>query len=123
MIPGTPPSHTLAQIQDWVGELTYKPGWKFVVLRNHAPFIGIGLSQRTEDSNEPGRFVTIGSTVVVPWHIDGQKDFLRWFARELIEREAHETIEWLRFGGERVFEPHPNGQTTTRAEYYRLASA
>lgn len=64
-----------------------------------------------EVANEPRlrlerRLIPISQTVTVPYYLDADADFRRWFSSVLMDFEHHEQREWLRRDGELVDDPH-----------------
>jgi hypothetical protein len=129
----------LDTIQDWLAELTYKPGVSFMADFDYAGDIVIrvagtlfdsyayeGVLVRLEDTrDERGRYigsvrgpvVKIGTTWVVPGILSEHRDdFHRWLRSQIIEWEIHEAEEWLRLKGvvDPIFDPHRTEKITTR---------
>jgi hypothetical protein len=97
---------TLDAMQDILDRVTYKPGVKFY-LELRGQQIRLGLHTPITDT-EPGAF---GETLnldyqIFPEYIQNETQFLGTL-QELITRwERHESAEWLRLDGVKVWHPH-----------------
>ena len=99
----------LAQVKEWVDEVTYIPGWDIEVLDDpHLRSVRVAISVLTEDAYHPGVKVRIGSTTFVPRFIESLEDFADWLGSVLAERAIHESREWFKYKatGKPVHDPH-----------------
>jgi len=99
-----------------LAEFTYRPKWRFVLVRE--PMTGWpsgmgawGLRVRAwvEDAYHPGVWGTETQTFPVPWPHgpDSQEEWVAWLRRAVIfPVEQHESDEWFKVGGVRLFDPH-----------------
>jgi hypothetical protein len=97
---------TLDDMQDILDRVTYKPGVRFY-LEMSAGILRLHMQNPVTDS-EPGKYaesVTLGYQIF-PEHIQNETQFLGTL-QELITRwERHESAEWLRLDGVKVWHPH-----------------
>lgn len=102
------PIEYVTQLQAWLAEVEYRPGWRLEIDHGWAESLTLTIRARLEDSTSPGRMVEIGSNVPIPPYPWDRDRFIHWLADALISREVHESQEWLRWRttGEPVFDPH-----------------
>lgn len=123
----------LNTIQDWLAELTYKPGTAFHADFNYAgeitiyvqgslfnTYSGDQVVVRLEDERTPGGeymgsmrgpMVKVAASWTMPPIFSretGKEDFRRWLRFQLHDWECHESDEWLKEKGNPtpLFDPH-----------------
>jgi hypothetical protein len=104
--------------EQWLTEVTYKPGWAFEIRHgsmtaNSAwtayPGVNLCVLAYVPDTNAveagPKRF--IHTFPLSPDVLYERERFLTFVLHCVLRVEAHETMEYLRAGGVRVKNPHP----------------
>lgn len=96
--------HELAKI---VETIEYKPGWKFGVqpfsyCRNETELI---ISADLEDTYNPGSKVLVAEKSIFPNFLT-PSEVARFIYRCILDLERHETEEWFRVDGVRIYDPH-----------------
>ena len=104
--------------EQWLTEVTYKPGWAFEIRHgsqtgNSAwlayPGVNLCVMAYVPDTNAveegPKRF--IHTFPLNPQVLENRERFFAFVLYCVFRVEAHETMEYLRAGGVRVKNPHP----------------
>jgi hypothetical protein len=104
-----------------LARVTYRPRWRFVLTHRPAELGGYAAASEwlihvhtwVEDAYHPGRWMEGHSFAYLPglgWDEREGMDEEGWVSflhRYVIPRiEEHETDEWFRYGGARIFDPH-----------------
>lgn len=103
----------LAQVQDILDNITYKPGTRMIAeIRDYGFEINIGIEQQVldVDTKQPTRvrnFTCISVPELLTYKGDVEKYVLRCVDQQLTRMELHEKNEWLRYKGVWVNDPHP----------------
>jgi hypothetical protein len=104
--------------EQWLREISYRPGWRFEIrtgsyTSNGASLVWPGtnllITARVPDSNDPdGPLVLFTHTFpLTSEHLHDRDTFLQAVLVCVMKIEMHEAMEYLRFGGVRVKNPHP----------------
>lgn len=104
----------------FVGTVEYKPGYEFVTEHMFTGQFRLEVRGRVECAElRDGTVVQI----FFPQHIDarlwaafGDLAKLRWVRKAILEFEQHELDEWIRWRGERVFDPHAEGENLIKGD-------
>jgi hypothetical protein len=122
------PMHGLRAFQDLVAKITYKPGYRLLVLDQLAVPHGVALGcifaidfhqpntyRPTEDIHLSQRF-HVPTWLLERWGELAEGDperarrqMLRWVRKALGWHELHERDEWIRVEGAMPFDPHAVG--------------
>lgn len=98
--------------------ITYRPGWKIRLSRVHEyfeePVCQLEFHIITPDADRLGSQSVLRSDYrlyALLWFGNGrvEEGFLHELERAISEVESHERLEWLRYGGTCVWDPHPGG--------------
>ena len=93
----------IADIDDWVGTLGYKPGWTFKIGGPNRQYLCVFAT--TPDSSDPNRQRCTQHMFELPATRDARA-LARWVFDRLLLCEQHETGEFLTIAGHRPFFPH-----------------
>lgn len=101
----------------WLADFTYKPGWQFGERELYDPrYFGFWMTmlQPDTDSPSPAREIRVGTDGGIELDLfrhalDPRFEFYRHLVDAIHNFEAHETLEWAKVGGVKIFNPHPNG--------------
>lgn len=105
--------------EQWLAEVTYKPGWSFSLVEASGPtntggyltlYPGVNLvvNARTMDSNTLGDALFVHTFPLSPESVRDRETFLQ-VVLECVKRvEIHEAMEFLKALGERIRNPHPS---------------
>lgn len=100
---------TLQQIQQFLAQVAYKPGYQFSASADKQCLI-LRLDVVTKDSDAPRLDVRLGMTSAIPfWEIDhekGREVIVERLWRLILDFERHEAAEWFRVNGVRSNDPH-----------------
>ena len=94
----TPPAMSL---EDLVGSVSYKPGWKFRLGGPGNRFVCVFAT--TPDSRDPSVERTTQHMFEPPADCD---DLVRWLFERLLDAERHETGEFYKINGSAPFFPY-----------------
>jgi hypothetical protein len=95
---------------DWLQEVTYRPGWELVVrCDDYWPLLEVRAL--VEDTRRPGHQIVVTHRTDVYPDLPDRATFLRWLRDALVRVEIHESAEWLRWSGgpdagKPIFDPH-----------------
>ncbi len=96
-------------LADLVEELTYKPGWAFMLADVERGQGGEGLTLiiriTAPDTNAPYRTVNVVHYLIVPAAAYGPESWRRWLFDQILLVEQHEAAEFFRIGGKQPFAP------------------
>jgi hypothetical protein len=116
------PSWRLLAAREWLNEVTYKPGWRFDLWEgfpgtsmpsSYGVPVVLLISALTHDSMygiDPAaeEFTRIDHGMILPDRFVLDKNvFLDAVYQQILLVEQHETREFFRVRGERLFNPHP----------------
>lgn len=95
---------TLEELQDEIEEYTYRPGWELSVFADpwEGPCLYVKATVENAYQKEP---LEIRVRSLIP-PIPDAEYFGHWLLWRLIQIENHEAREFLRYGGEPLFDPH-----------------
>lgn len=139
------------QVRAWVEGFSFMPGWTLSLLDRSQgyPCPVLYIEHATANADEPDApseiehaehrdWVThrrgqhcgpapiiVGSRHPIPVTVLPDREaFFRWLWHELRERMGHEALEWMRSGGRRIFDPHPDNlsRTAYTPEHYLLGA-
>lgn len=98
-------------VEEIVGAITYKPGWRFVIgQEGNRQFIQAAVSEESDLTLDPTR----RSTARTPWK-SGKRYLSPHMCRQEIvgvvlglikDAETHEIHEWFRYRGAAIYNPH-----------------
>jgi hypothetical protein len=113
----------------WLSELSYKPGWSFELRDNgyggYGDYLGnytggttiyhsglnLIISARVIDSSTLGEQLIVHTLPMDPMALSTREDFHKEVLRCVCMVEIHEAMEFLKAMGERVRNPHPSPTT------------
>lgn len=96
--------HQLAWMADRLAQITYKPSWQLHLAEvDNEPVLVVHYT--ASDSRGVGHDVRLSARRPLTPTTDPEA-FVRDVAKRLIDIEAHELWEWLRFDGQLVADPH-----------------
>lgn len=91
---------------DWVGDLKYKPGWKFTLNYRSTGRHSLWVTAKVQHSTTL-EWVTFDFERMIPKTVQNDlAGFLTWIEDITLEAEFHELREFLRYKGELVNNPH-----------------
>ena len=103
----------LIQVMQWTEKVFYKPGHRFYCnLDHYAQLVRVRIEAIVIDSTvfpvDKQNETLLISDGYVPEHVRTEQDYYKWLQHLLIQFEAHESKEWLRFvdTGKPVDDPH-----------------
>lgn len=99
---------TVAELQQHLTRISYRPGWAFEVREGRWEGHHIVVHAKVEDAYHPGEFVPLDIHSALP-RMDSLGQFENWLADRLARIEVHEMREWLRRDGTAIFDPHADG--------------
>lgn len=86
--------------------VTYKPGWELRMNGSTSFLVKSGWLPNAEPDGD--REVRIIQQEEVPFHLmGGWREALAWIEGQVMRVEAHERLEWLKWGEKRLRPPHP----------------
>jgi hypothetical protein len=92
-----------------VRQMTYKPGWSFSCSTGNLWLLRLVAIIRCTDSDDLSKKITVTSRRCISreevYYLSEQQAksyLLQW----IMEMERHETLEFLRFNGQRTTDPH-----------------
>lgn len=95
----------IAEAQEILDRITYKPGWKIQMTNFGVPRLEIEYA--TIDALNPNRSTRVTFQKAIELHYLNQKGFLFFVRLSIEQAEEHETREWLKFNGRCLTDPHP----------------
>lgn len=109
---------TIAEIQDLLSHVTYKPGWAISIREGWWEGVHLTIQAKVANGYSPDTTVDLDVHTKVPpvamrdW--DHFTEFLQW---RLIRLEVHECMEFLHFDGRPIFDPHRPNADRDEAPY------
>lgn len=100
----------LAFIDAMMAHITYKSNCNmFFIYNGESSYIRLEFMVTCVDSGDENQLV--GKSSMIPEEVWGQvtnkpKIFMEWLRKEILDFEAHEMDEWIRFDGKMPFNPH-----------------
>lgn len=98
------------ELEDLVGRLSYKPGWRFQL-----GYVDRGQGSRgltftiiplVPDSLDPDSIIRVQHFFPVPPAAFNRNSWMRWLLDRILDVESHEGCEFFRIDDERVYAPH-----------------
>lgn len=103
---------TRYEIEDFIAGLTYKEGWRFHCEFTSPSDFVLHMDYWTADARTGGGRVRLQAVEPVTHYETFDTDHLKHMIFKAIDHfESHERMEWLRYKGTLLFDPHPNGQS------------
>lgn len=91
---------------EWVGDLKYKPGWKFTLNYRSTGRHSLWVTAKVQHSTTL-EWVTFDFERMIPKTVQNDlAGFLTWIEDITLEAEFHELREFLRYKGELINNPH-----------------
>jgi hypothetical protein len=97
------------ELERLVGELTYKPGFEFVLgsLDRGQGSEGLTLTIKATVLNSlANQPIAVRHLFIVPAASYNRQSWQRWLLDRILDVETHEACEFFRVDGERVYAPH-----------------
>jgi hypothetical protein len=98
---------TQEAMQEILDRVTYKPGVKLYLGHDFQDQLRLCISTPVTDS-EPAKYaetITLGY-LIYPDYIENETQFLGTLQELIMRWERHESAEWLRLDGVKVWHPH-----------------
>lgn len=95
---------TRAELEDDLGRISYKPGYRFALFDH--PHEGTWLRiVATVPNSTNGGTIDLGIDVPIP-PMETIDQFHRWLHWRLTRHEIHEVCEWFKVDGVAPYDPH-----------------
>lgn len=95
----------VADIRAVLKECEYKPGWQLSLVEGHPEGLVLNIRAEVHDAYHPQRRTVLSIDSYLP-PLDTKEDLLRWIGWRLQRCEIHEAMEWWRYRGVPVCNPH-----------------
>lgn len=96
---------TPSMIAEEVSRFTYRPGWKLTTYMHPWEGIHLYIVADVVDSNDDSQLTQLRISSPIP-PMPTVEYLGYWLAWRLARIEIHEALEFLRYDGERVVDPH-----------------
>lgn len=103
----------MQQLKEWLAQVSYRPGWS-LALRCTDGGVELFIAASVINAEDPDHCTTIQSRILIPHRyaeemaaIGSPERFLAWVGDCLMRMEAHEHLEFFRYQGRCVKDPHP----------------
>lgn len=104
---------TMAEIQEHLGRLSYRPGWTIEAYQGMYEYAHLVIRANVEDSYHPGQVVVLDVHSMLP-PVLTVEELERWLLWRLSRIEIHECREWFKRDGKPVSDPHGQGADQDR---------